>query len=185
MLKPKRGTTATPSIIGRTLGAVRLTRKSVANQMGCFASSLVHTARFYDSWPPRAKTHAEDGKLLISADLEQANTLQGDGMHETVCDNKNGSCNVSPCTCQIGRGKSRMVDIKAPVLLRAGPSPKKRRRFLPYVADEDSLTWCRVRSEAIQSSKRIANWIKYLSVSLQAACTAREALCMYRKSIGP
>ncbi|CAL5218424.1 g102 [Coccomyxa viridis] len=51
--------------------------------MGCFASSLVHTARFYDSWPPRAKVHAEDG-----------------------------------------------------------PSPKKRRRFLPYVADEDSVGWC-------------------------------------------
>ena len=74
---------------------------------------------------------------------------------------------------------------KTPVLLRAGPSPKKRRRFLPYVADEDSLTWCRVRSEAIQSSKRIANWIKYQSVFLEAACTAREVLRMYRKSTDP
>ncbi|CAK0737017.1 hypothetical protein CVIRNUC_000841 [Coccomyxa viridis] len=76
-------TIPTPSSICRFAGLTRLARVIPGHQMGCFASSLVNTARFYDSWPPRAKVHDE-----------------------------------------------------------AGPSPVKRRTFLPYIADEDSLTWC-------------------------------------------
>ena len=68
-------TIPTPSSICRFAGLTRLARVLPGHQMGCFASSLVNTARFYDSWPPRAKVHDEAGDLL-----DMSNRPSGDGL---------------------------------------------------------------------------------------------------------
>ena len=69
-------TIPTPSSICRFAGLTRLARVIPGHQMGCFASSLVNTARFYDSWPPRAKVHDEAGDLLGMSNRPSADGLR-------------------------------------------------------------------------------------------------------------
>ena len=57
-------------------------------------------------------------------------------------------CIASICT----REGLKCFNTHCTLFVIAGPSPKKRRSFLPYVADEDSLGWCTVRSCAIGQS---------------------------------